>query len=843
MTDRLAALQASTTLNGIDFVEVGGTGPAAQTLLTVHFINQVAVDGTLLGVTPATVTGGESVPTVPLAAIAPADWGVDDAGRPLLHLTAQYPGDFSIYRLSIASSVLDPYYASVPLNFKANCPSLLDCATPCASCPKRTGPAAPIDYLARDFLSFKQALTDYSAAAYPQWVERSEADLGMMLLEIAASVGDDLAYLQDRIAAEASLATATERRSVTRHARLVDYQPGPNLSARVTAQVDVAGGPLPAGSVLTAPAPDGSLIAFELGDGMVDPATGQRADTPLTVDARWNAQDGSGAWRILPYWWDDSRRCLPAGATAMWVQGHGYGFPVGDPESGTTGLALLIDTAGAVPPAPPVREVVHLTGAVEQTDPLFQVAVTYLTWDAAEALARDHDLTLTHLAGNLLPASEGRRYTERFATAPPAPPGPAVPGLTLQNAPTPAVVRTGPNASCGDPAAIYQYTLAQGRLAWLAPDTGIVPGAPPLPGAGAGVDTGADGPGPSPEILVSQVPPPGGGDAPVPWQWRPRLLDAAAFENAYTVDAARYTDLRSGADLLSGPPRWEYDGADADSVRFGDGVFGNRPDAGAAFDVTYRVTHGSRGNIAADTLTGVDPAISSLVLRATNPFAAVGGADEEPLDDVRRAAPQAFRARQFRAVLAADYDAAAEELAWTLNAGTAFRWTGSWPTVFTTVQPVGAEDANTDQDIALLALLNRRRLAGYEVYAPPPVYADFDLVVTVCADGWAFRGDVQSALGVTLGTGTLPSGGPAFFAPGRFTFGQALERSALEIAAQRTTGVDGVVSVLYRRRGWQDAYTYLGDDVTVGPYEIVRCDNDPSEPQRGTLRIVVQGGK
>ena len=49
----------------------------------------------------------------------------------------------------------------------------------------------------------------------------------MMLLELLSAVGDDLSYQQDRIAAEATLATATQRRSVIRHARLVDYEPRP----------------------------------------------------------------------------------------------------------------------------------------------------------------------------------------------------------------------------------------------------------------------------------------------------------------------------------------------------------------------------------------------------------------------------------------------------------------------------------------------------------------------------------------------------------------------------------------------------------------------------------------
>ncbi len=825
MTDRLAALLASATLNGIDWVEVASDD---QMHLVVHFLNTVTVAGTLIGAQPVTITGGEKPAVVPVGPIAdPGDWAFDDEGRPLLHLTTPYPGDFSFYRFGLASSVLDPFYAQAPLNFKARCPSVLDCAAAEAACPPDDGPSPPIDYLARDFRSFVRALTDYSAAAYPDWVERSEADLGMVLLELAASVGDDLAYLQDRVAAEATLATATQRRSVVRHARLVDYQPSPSLSAQVTAQVDVATGPLPAGTVLTAPAPDGTLIAFELGTGMVDPATGERADAPLTVDPRWNARDTiTGAWRILPYIWDDSMRCLTAGSTTMWVTGHGYGFPAGDPILGTVGIALLIDTEPEQPLDPPIREVVHLIAAIEETDPLFGVAITRLVWAASEALGSDHDLTRTHVAGNLLAATEGRRFTERFVTGP----APSAVG-----GPIPAVVRAGPDGDCSDPQPIYQHTLTQGRLAWLAPPGGS------LPGAGAGVDTGADGPGPSPEILVSDIP--ADGSAPSPWRWRPRLLDAAPFEAAFTVDTVRYTDIRTGAERLTGAPRWEYDGDDADTVRFGDGVFGNRPVATTVFDVTYRITHGALGNIGADTLTGIDPGMAGVILRATNPFAALGGADEEPLDQVKRLAPYAFRARQFRAVRPGDYDAAAEELGWVEEAGTVFRWTGSWPTIFTTVEPRDVETIADDRAATLLALLNRRRLAGYEVYAPQPRYANFDLIVTVCAKSWAFRGDVATALAVELGTGIRADGRPAFFAHGRFTFGQALERSEFEIAAQRATGVDGVVSVQYRRRGYVTTYTLMPEAVTVGIDEIVRVDNDPSAPGRGSLRIVVEGGK
>jgi hypothetical protein len=55
--------------------------------------------------------------------------------------------------------------------------------------------------------------------------------------------------------------------------------------------------------------------------------------------------------------------------------------------------------------------------------------------------------------------------------------------------------------------------------------------------------------------------------------------------------------------------------------------------------------------------------------------------------------------------------------------------------------------------------------------------------------------------------------------------------------------VDGVTTILYRRRGWVPIYVPMPDAVTVGAEEILRVDQDPSEPDRGSLRVVVEGGK
>ena len=244
--------------------------------------------------------------------------------------------------------------------------------------------------------------------------------------------------------------------------------------------------------------------------------------------------------------------------------------------------------------------------------------------------------------------------------------------------------------------------------------------------------------------------------------WRRSLLDADLFEPAFTAEPAGYRDIRPVQ--IAGRPQWEYDGDDADSVRFGTGTFGDRPSPGSAFDVTYRVTAGAAGNVAAGTITVIPPGFDALVVAATNPFPATGGADEETLDNVRAAAPRAFRSRQFRAVRAEDYTATARELPWVIDAGTAVRWTGSWLSVFTTAQPAPAPDRGieptVDERREMVELLGRRRMTGYEVFTPLPRYAGLDLLITVCAQPWALRGEVEAAIRVELAPASAATGRP-----------------------------------------------------------------------------------
>lgn len=773
----LELVKQSAALNGIDFVEVRQSQP---TRLWVHFLNGVDVADPGLHIT---VTGGDISPEVPVQPIRPGDWSVDREGRRILMVRVPGRGDFSSYTLRIdGGTKLDPYFRSARFSFFAFCPSLVDCETPAEPCPDDSIPPPAIDYLAKDFESFRQALADFSTQRYPEWRERAEADLGMVVLEALSAMGDELSFIQDGVHRQAYLETATERRSLVRLARAVDYEPAPVVSAQAVLQCDVSGASaLPAGIRVVALAPDASEVPFEIGSGLRD-------TSPYQVSPKWN----SG---ILPYWWDDHDRCLPPGTTSMYVAEQGFGF--------VAGQKLLIDTAGPTSADPPVRQFLTLTQIEELTDPLYAQPVTRIVWRPEDALTHHHDLTRTTLAGNLVLATQGRRHREHFAIQQAPASDPRMPL---------AVARLGANSRADAPRWQYLHTLREFPVGYLPDASGQ----------------------PRPEITLTQL-----GTEPHEWTWVRSLFEAGRFEEKFTLDPAAW---RPVANLPAGVAH-DYDGSEGATIRYGDSLFGELPNDRDVFEATYRDSRGMQGNVPADTITGVDPAWAGFVTAVRNPFQANGGTDAETDEQVRRRAPQAFRAITFRAVRPEDYNAAAVRLTWAQRAGTVFRWTGSWPTIFTAADPKSAGELSRDQHVELIQLLNRYRLAGYEAYAPRPRYVSFDLRIRVCARPDAFQGDVYAGMDQALRPVRYPDGSVGFFHFDNFTLGTPFERSRLEAAIQGVGGVAGVLSIQYRRRGQSSSYVDLPPLVPFGSGEIFRLDNDPNHPERGSYALKVEGGK
>lgn len=266
---RKAAVLGNPTLNGIDYLEVLGFGVPLglqpQTILLLHCLKAA----------PATVkpdniiiAGGESIAGITAAFVAPAItppatmtaaqqnyFKTLPGAANVLMIGTSTAGDFSPYTLRLVNSAeqaledpfevtevlsgFDPQLAEIDFSFKVECPPFFDCAPPAPSCPPDLPPPPPINYLTKDYGSFRTVILDRLSQLLPTWGASTEADMGIALAELMAYVGDSLSYKQDAVATEAYIETARSRVSLRRHALLVDYQISDGSNARVWMHLQV----------------------------------------------------------------------------------------------------------------------------------------------------------------------------------------------------------------------------------------------------------------------------------------------------------------------------------------------------------------------------------------------------------------------------------------------------------------------------------------------------------------------------------------------------------------------------------------------------------------------------
>ena len=311
--DRRTDVLLSPTLNGIDFVEVAND---AETLLRVHFLNAVKPRGSI----SATITGGERIPSVTVGSISDADWSLDDSHL-VLTLSVVAPGDFSNYTLAHQKHARGQPAGLLFFAERLLVQGAVQLGTRLPSrdhdlpSPRRQPPA---DRLSRQGLPLvSPGPSRLLGIRYPDWQERLRGRFRGDVPRSISGLADDLSYTQDRIAAEASLETATQRRSVVHHARLVDYEPSPATSATVLLQfnVDDATSSITDGTMVSASGPDGSADCFRDRRKPREPSRRFHDGDVANLDQIPSTMVSS-AWNhgvIQPYWFDDSDRCLRPG--------------------------------------------------------------------------------------------------------------------------------------------------------------------------------------------------------------------------------------------------------------------------------------------------------------------------------------------------------------------------------------------------------------------------------------------------------------------------------------------------------------------------------------------------
>ena len=190
-------------------------------------------------------------------------------------------------------------------------------------------------------------------------------------------------------------------------------------------------------------------------------------------------------------------------------------------------------------------------------------------------------------------------------------------------------------------------------------------------------------------------------------------------------------------------------------------------------------------------------------LAVRNPLPAHGGVDMEDAAVVRRRAPEAFR-RQERAVTPADYAAVTERLPAVQRAAATLRWTGSWHTVFVTVDRVGGVPMDAGFEDTLTRHVDRYRMAGHDLEFNDPVHVSLELDLLVCVAATHFRADVHAGLLEVLSNRVLADGRRGLFHPDNFSFGQTVYLSPIYAAARQVAGVASVQVTLFQRQGTPD---------------------------------------
>jgi hypothetical protein len=210
--------------NGIELVLVTAVTTTAQ--LQVYFYNTNELANILADPIPPKqifaivgghrILGGAAMGQVQVTAIAAG------TSPNVLALTVAPVGDYSTYTLQLNYANIDPILDHVEFKFRPGCFST-NCAPDAPPAPKPSADPV-IDYLAKDFDSFKHTMITAMMQRVPGWQPTSEADLDQVLLELFSVAADELSDYQDRVMNEAYLATARQRVSWARYGRLMnDY--------------------------------------------------------------------------------------------------------------------------------------------------------------------------------------------------------------------------------------------------------------------------------------------------------------------------------------------------------------------------------------------------------------------------------------------------------------------------------------------------------------------------------------------------------------------------------------------------------------------------------------------
>ncbi|MBO1350456.1 MAG: hypothetical protein EBE86_025160 [Hormoscilla sp. GUM202] len=819
---RRMALSCHPSQIGLDYIKVEWVGNNDEWDIWAYFVP--AASGTIKQVAPATVTAGNISITKGGAVsrdvelISPGPEGEVNTEGNLLKLRVKHElkageseeqsNSYTLELINIPR--LDRFFKDLSFGFrKPNQISTKVDPQQQQSGELKVRENIEITYLAKDYSSFRQLILDRLSVVMPQWIERNPSDIGIMLTEILAYAADSASYYQDAVATEAYLSRARQRISIRRHCRLVDYALYEGCNARVWIYIEFSSEQpevLEKDTKLVTGALSSASSTPVLNPNSRDAAEVLRKKGAKIFQTLHDRELRSAHNQIEFYAWGASELYLEKGATKATLKGRFEHLQPGDvllleevqnPETGEAGN-------------PDRRQVVRLIDVdPEQEDPLAgrfknppdytAQQLTEIEWNiqdaltfplcVAKAICGEKSEPISVARGNIILADHGESQPLELLPEVPAS-GDYRPQLQESDL-TYGEVYNHEQAISTSAAEILQQD----------PQAAV-----PLLELRSYSSTSEDW---------------------ETWHVRPDLLNSDQFATDFVV---------------------EMDNDRLAHLRFGDGDLGKVPSVGMKMLASYRSGNGAAGNVGREAIAYLlaknSDRFSELERKITlvsNPLAAQGGIDPEPIAEARLNAPQAFRIRQ-SCVTEADYVEVMERHPEVQRAAAQLRWTGSWYTVFIAVDRYGGKPIDSKFKEELRGYIMPFRLMAHDLEIVEPTFVPLDsLLLVEIKDGY-FQSSILRELENTFSNQDLPYGKRGFFHPDNLSFGQPVYLSQI---IQRAMEIAGVYRVEAKRFGvWgQIARGELDAGIiTTEALSIVRVDNNPYTPEYGLIDFDIGGG-
>ena len=717
--------------DGIKYIKVR----VEQTTLDVYFFG--SINDRYLDADDYVIHGGERIHVQVIS----VEKDSDDTSHRVIHLDKS--GDFSIYLLEVKGLDIDPFFARKAFSFKIDCDAEFDCKKVSLSSeedPANEEVAQSVDYMAKDYESFRKALIDLIPTKMPDWTDLSQADLGIAIIELFAHTADILSYYQDRVGNEAFLKAARNRFSVKSHLALIDYE----LKNGLTAE-----------TYLFFTAKDEALLHKGTRVASIDDEITFETNDEILIFKEHNQME--------VYNWDNTDCILPIGSTGTFLKGEYKNLRHGDL------LLIKEDTK---------RDVIRLSKEpiILPPDTKHPIALTQIEWSEKDKTKHEYYLDdATALCGNIVKASYGKSisYDDDIS---------AREQLGFGN----------------EHLERLEFTLLQAPLTYIHQE-----------GLGS-VSTL--------QVFVDSE----------PWKEVNNLLESGRFDKHYTVS---------------------IDGEGYATIIFGNGIFGLKPITGSKIEASYRVGTGSRGNVGPDVLLKKPEEYIEQIESVTNPIPATNGIDIQRIEEAKMQAPKLITKNQPRAVTAEDYERVATEPPLddkVSKAKAKFTWTGSWLTVFLTIDPKGRTGLTEQLSREIKEIVTDKKLAGYDIEIREPIYVSLDIELQVCVKPDFFTQDIRNAVASNMSSKINPDGSKGFFHPDNYTFGQFVYLSKIYEAVAKIEGVESVIVSTFRKvrdSKLEEQKYHMQSYISIHDLEIVRLDSDPNFPEHGNLIIKIIGGK